>query len=304
MAVTTTNVEQLIRDEVWSQRVQDELQEELFGQDLVEFITDFPDGDVLTIPTLSSLSARAYVENDDITVDDPSVGEFQLQITEYNQAGIVVTDKMKQDTFYMSVLIQKFPEQATRAILERLESDIMLQHKKQTTNTANVINGRDHRYLATGTSNAMTLADVRKAKLSLDKGLVSKIGRKAIVDPSVSSELLGIDNIIRQDVFGANSHLKEGFGSTRSIGTYLGFDWFESNMLDEETQLDHATSGGILIANMFLGDEAFLGAMRLMPEIEKFRQATRKRDVFHVTTRYGLGLYRAVALVVVLTGAG
>ncbi len=303
MAITTSNVEQLIRDEVWSQRVQDELQEELFGQDLVEFITDFPDGDLLTIPTLSSLSARAYVENDDITVDDPSVGEFQLAITEYNQAGIVVTDKMKQDTFYMSVLIQKFPEQATRAILERLESDIMLLHKKQTTNDANTINGRDHRFVGTGTSNAIVLADVRSAKLALDKGLVSKVGRKAIVDPSVSSELLGIDNIIRQDVFGQNSALKDGFGSTRSIGTYLGFDWFESNMLDEATALNH-TPVGTLIANMFLGDEAFLGAMRLMPTIERFRQATRKRDVFHVTTRYGLGLFRAVSLVVVLTGAG
>lgn len=303
MAVTTTNVEQLIRDEVWSQRVQDELQEELFGQDLVEFITDFPDGDLITIPTLAHLSARAYTENDDITVDDPSVGEFQLTITEYNQAGIVVTDKMKQDTFYMSVLIQKFPEQATRAILERLESDIMLMHKKQVSNTNNVINNREHRYLATGTSNAMTLTDVRKAKLSLDKGLVSKIGRKAIVDPSVSSELLGIDNILRQDVYGQNSNLKDGFGSTRSIGTYLGFDWSESNMLDEATALDHVT-GGSLIANMFLGAEAFLGAMRLLPTIEKFRQGTRKRDIFHVTTRYGLGLYRDVSLVCVLTGPG
>ena len=301
MAITTTNVEQLIRDEVWSQRVQDELQEELFGQDLVEFITDFPDGDLLTIPTLSSLSARAYVENDDITVDDPTVGEFQLQITEYNQAGIVVTDKMKQDTFYMSVLIQKFPEQATRAIMERLESDIMLLHKKQTTSTANTINGQPHRYVGTGTSNAVVLADVRQAKLALDKGLVSKVGRKAIVDPTVSSEMLGIDNIIRQDVFGANTHLKDGFGSTRAIGTYLGFDWFESNMLDEATALDHDT-GGSLIANMFIGDEAFIGAMRLMPTIERFRQGTRKRDVFHVTTRYGLGLFRAEALVVVLTG--
>ena len=302
MSINTTNTGQLIRDEIWSQRVQDELQEELFGQDLVEMITDFPDGDLITIPTLSALSARAYVENDDITVDDPSVAEFQLTITEYNQAGIVVTDKMKQDTFYMSVLIQKFPEQAVRAIMERLESDIMLLHKKQTSNDANTINGRAHRFVGSGTSNAMTLADVRNTKLALDKGLVSKVGRKAIVDPSVSAELLGIDNIIRQDVFGANTHIKDGFGTTRSIGTYLGFDWFESNMLDEATALNHAT-GGSLIGNMFIGAEAFLGAMRLMPTIEKFRQATRKRDVFHVTTRYGLGLYRAVSLVSVLTGA-
>ena len=302
MAITTTNVEQLIRDEVWSQRVQDELQEELFAQDLVEFITDFPDGDLLTIPTLSSLVARSYTENDDITVDDPTVGEFQLAITEYNQAGIVITDKMKQDTFYMSVLIQKFPEQVTRAILERLESDIMLLHTEQTSNDPNTINGRAHRFVATGTANAIQLADVRAAKLALDKGLVSKAGRRAIIDPSVSSELLGIDNVIRQDVYGANSAIRDGFGTTRSIGQYIGFEWMESNMLDEATALDHV-AGGSLIANLFVGDEAFIGAMRLMPTIEQFRQGTRKRDVFHVTTRYGLGLFRAVSLVTVLTGA-
>jgi hypothetical protein len=302
MAGTTANLSELIRDEIWSQRVQDELQEELFGQSLVEFITDFPDGDKITIPTLNSLSARAYVENDDITVDDPTVGEFQLTITEYNQAGIVITDKMKQDTFYMSVLIQKFPEQVVRAIMERLESDIMLLHKNQTSNDANNINGRPHRFVASGTSSVMTLADVIKAKLSFDKGLVSKVGRKAIVDPSVSAELLGIDNVIRQDVYGPNDHIKNAFGTTSAIGRYIGFDWFESNMLDEATALNHVT-GGSLIANLFLGDEALIGAMRLMPEIEKFRQATRKRDVVHVTTRYGLKLYRNVALVTVLTGA-
>lgn len=72
-------------------------------------------------------------------------------------------------------------------------------------------------------------------------------------------------------------------------------------MLDEATALNHV-AGGSLIGNMFIGDEAFIGAMRLMPTIERFRQGTRKRDVFHVTTRYGLGLFRAESLVVVLTG--
>jgi hypothetical protein len=302
MAVSTVNTGQLVRDEIWSSQVQEELQEELAAQRLVQWIQDeFPDGDLITIPTLGSLQTRNYVENDTIALDDPSVGEFQLQIDQYRQSGIAITDKMKEDTFYMSVLVQKFPEQMLRALMERLEADIYLLHKKQTSNDANSINGQDHRYVGSGTSNAITLLDVAQAKLSLDKAFVSKNGRVAVVDPTVSYQLVQIDNVIRQDVYGANSHLKEGFGGTSFIGTYLGFDFFESNMLDEATALNHV-AGGSLIGNMFLGEEALIGAIRTMPDIEFYRDTNRKRDVFHAVSRYGLGLFRPESLVTVLTG--
>lgn len=302
MAVTTSNTGNLIRTDLWSQMIQEELQEELFAQNLVTWITDeFPDGDKIHIPTLGSLQVRNYAENDTIALDDPSVGEFTLQITEYRQVGIAITDKMKEDTFYMNVLTQKFPEQMTRAILERLEADIFLLHKKQTNNDANVINGQPHRFVATGTSNTITLADIAQAKLSLDKAFVPKAGRVAIVDPTVSYQLLQIDNVIRQDVYGSNAHIKEGFGTTKYIGRYMGFDFYESNMLDEATALDYV-AGGSLKANFFMGPEALIGAIRTKPVIEKWRDGNRKRDVYHTVMRYGLGLYRPEAFVCVLTG--
>lgn len=300
MAATTTTASNLIRTDVWSQRVQEELEESLIGKQLVEFLTDFPDGDTLHIPTLSSLTTRDYVENTDITIDDPSVGDFTLTIDKYVQVGIGITDKLAQDTFYMQVLNQKFPAQMMRAIMERLESDIMLLHKKQTNNDANTINGRAHRYVGTGTSNVIALDDVYDAKLALDKGNVSKLNRIAIVDPTVSRELITLDAIVRQDVYGANSNIREGFGATEFIGRYAGFNFFESNMLDEATALDYVT-GGSLKANLFLGEEAFVGAMRAAPEMEESRDWKKKRDVFHATSRYGLDLFRNVSLVTVLT---
>lgn len=302
MAITTAwdASNYAIRAEVWSKMIQDELQEELVAQDLIDWITDFGDGDQLNIPTLASMSTRDYTENTPITVDDPSIGEFNLTIDKYVQSGIAITDKMKQDIFYMEMLTSKFPEQCKRAVMERLEADIFLLHKGQTNNDANTINGYDHRYVGGGTSNAITLDDVAKAKLALDKAFVSKVGRVAIVDPKVSYQLISIDNVIRQDVYGANSALREGFGSSKFIGTYLGFDFFEANLLDDATALDHET-GGSLIGNLFLGPEAFVGAMRLAPEIEQSRDWNQKRDVFHITSRYGLGLYRPESLVTVLT---
>lgn len=290
-----------VRSQIWSNTIQDELQELLTAQSMVDWLTDFPDGDKITIPTLASMSTRDYVENTAITVDDPTIGEFELIIDKYVQSGFAVTDKMKQDIFYMQMIDQKFPEQVMRAISERLEYDIFQLHKKQTTNDSNDINGYAHRSVATGASNVITLLDVANAKLSLDKAFVPKVGRVAIVDPTVSYQLLQVDNVIRQDVYGANSALKEGFGSTEFIGRYLGFDFFESNMLDEATALDHAT-GGSLKANFFMGPEAFVGAMRLAPEIEPSRDWEKKRDIFHATSRYGLDLYRPEAFVTVLTG--
>jgi hypothetical protein len=280
--------------------IQEELQEELFGQTIVDFISDFPDGDEIHIPTFGSLAARDYTENTDVTFDDPTTGEFTLTIDQYLQSGIYITDKFKQDSFYISQVQSKFPQMVVRALMEKLENDIFLLHKKQTSNDANTINGVAHRYVATGASNVIALADVAKAKLALDKANVSKVGRVAIVDPTVSYQLVQIDNVIRQDVYGPNSTIKDGFGTTKFIGTYLGFDFYESNMLDEATALNHVT-GGSLKANLFLGAEAFKGAIRTLPQIEYFRNVSKKRDEYSAVMRYGLGLYRDEALVTVLT---
>ena len=271
------------------------------AQSLVTFVSgDFPDGDTLHIPTLSRLSAEDYAENTNISVQDASVGDFTLEITEYIQSGIAVTDKLKTDSYYVSVLDSSFPMQCMRALMDKLENDIFLLHKKQTTNDANTINGQAHRFNATGTSAVITVDDIAKAKLALDKANVSKNGRVAVVDPTVSYQLINIDNVIRQDVYGANSHLKDGFGQTNFIGRYLGFDFYESNMLDEATGVDWANDSD-KIANMFYGEEALIGAVRQEPDIEQFRDSEKRRDVYHVTMRYGLDLFRPESLVTILT---
>ena len=58
---------------------------------------------------------------------------------------------------------------------------------------------------------------------------------------------------------------------------------------------------GLEVANLFIGPEAFKGAIRTMPEIEFDRNSTKKRDEYSATMRYGLGLYRPEALVTILT---
>jgi len=302
MAESTTSTQtEVIRTDLWSKEIQEVLQEELMGQGLVDFVTDFPDGDTLHIPKFTDLSMTDYTENTAYAISDPSNGEFTLPIDKYKQSAVALTDKLKEDSFYVSEIQTKFPAMCTRAAMEQLETDIMLLHLKQTASDPNTINGQAHRYVATGTGEVISLADIAQAKLSLDKANVSKNGRVAIVDPTVSYQLVQIDNVIRQDVYGPNTHIKEGFGATSYIGKYMGFDFYESNMLDEAGVYTGATATGSLKANIFMGEEAFKGAIRSTPDIEFYRNAPYKRDEYSLNIRYGLGLYRTESLVTVLT---
>ena len=54
-------------------------------------------------------------------------------------------------------------------------------------------------------------------------------------------------------------------------------------------------------ANMFVGQEAFIGAMRAMPDMDAWYDNNTRSDVYHVTMRYGIKLYRPESLVVVIT---
>jgi hypothetical protein len=53
MALDTSNNSSLVRTSVWANEVKDVLQEELMLDAHIRWITEFPDGDTLNIPTLS-----------------------------------------------------------------------------------------------------------------------------------------------------------------------------------------------------------------------------------------------------------
>jgi hypothetical protein len=298
----TTFNSSVIRTDVWANEIKDILQEELIGDRLVRWISEFPEGDTLHIPTLSELNVRDYEEGQEVVLDDANTGEFTLSIDKYYQSGFIVYDKFKQDSFYVNELVSNFVGKLTRALMEKKEIDVLALQGKQTAANSNTINGAAHRMLASGTNEAITLKDIAKAKFALDKANVSKVGRVAVVDPAVSYQLVNIDNVIRQDVYGANANIKEGLSGTIYLGRYMGFDFFESNLLDTyaaATNIDGSSSTNAGAYNLFLGQDAFVGAMRAMPEIENWRVHEKKGDAYHATVRYGIDLYRPEALVVI-----
>ena len=309
MALDTSNNSSLIRTNLWANEVKDVLQEELMLDSHVRWITEFPDGDTLNIPTLSEMTVRNYSEGAQVTLDDPTTGNFTLTIDKYYQSGFKIPEKFRHDSFYVSVAESNFVQKLTRALLEQKESDIANLQSGQTSGDPNTINGINHRYVGTGSSRVIALADVQKAKLALDKGKVMRGNRRAFVDPEVTYQLQTISNVIQQDVYGSNAHLREGMNGTAYVGRFAGFDLFESLFLDTgltDNITATAPGAGALtasagVANMFVGEEAFIGAMRAMPDMDAWYDNNTRSDVYHVTMRYGIKLYRPESLVVVIT---
>lgn len=152
---------------------------------------------------------------------------------------------------------------------------------------------------------------MQKAKLALDKSSVMRGGRRAFVDPTVTYQLQQISNVIQQDVYGSNSHIASGMNGTMFVGRFAGFELYESLFLDnsisESITATGQGAGAVTVtsgfANMFVGEEAFIGAMRAMPDMNNWYDYNTRSDVYHVTVRYGIKLYRPESLVVVLTDA-
>lgn len=306
---TTANSSLLIRSEVWSNELKEILRDELDAMRHVDWMTDFPDGDTFTIPSIGSGDVDDYVEDQDINFRPLDTGEFQFTITEYLSSGNYITRKAQQDLFYANQLMSRFVPEQERALMVRLEGDILkIAPDGQTAADTNDINGQKHRFVGTGTSNVMSIEDFARARLSLKKANVPDTNLIAIVDPSVeftmntSTNLVNVSNNPRWEGI-----VSDGIASgMKFVKNIYGFDVFESNHLKvngTETLETVAISG--FANNLFFsaapGVSPFKGAWRQMPQVDVDFNMHKQRDEFVTTARYGLAFYRPENMVVIPT---
>jgi hypothetical protein len=313
MSMTTTNSALLIRSEVWASQLKEVLQDDLDAQGWVNWLSEFPDGDQFTIPSIGESTVRDYVEDTDIVYDALDTGEFTFTITEYVSAAQYITKKNRQDAFYASQLEAAFVPSQARAMGERLESDILGlaaggASGGQTANDANQINGADHRFIGTGTSETMAVADFAKALYGLKKANVPGNSLIAIVDPSVEYEINTLTNIVNV----SNNPrwegiIEQGIGSDMAfVKNIFGFDVYVSNYLPTANENIGTPTTAAGKANVFFSAAStdilpFMGAMRQMPEVDGEYNKDKQREEYVTTSRYGLKVYRPENLVCVLT---
>lgn len=317
MAMTTSNSTVLIRSEVWSAGLKTVLQETLSAEAYVRWLTEFPDGDQFTIPSIGEGTVRDYSENTPVVYDALDTGEFTFTITEYVQAGSYITEKARQDLFYASQLEAAFLPSQGRAIKEKLETDIFAlgaggASGGQTVSAVNAINGADHRWVATGTNEAMAVADFAKALYSLKKANVPGTSLIAFVDPSVEYTFNTLTNLVNM----SNNPRWEGVvtsgigGDARFMKNIYGFDVYVTNFLSDAGTTGAETIGSLSTTvgkcNIFYSASSpevlpFVGAWRQMPKVDGEYNKDLQREEYVTTARYGLKVYRPENLVVVLS---
>lgn len=300
----------LVRANIWSQQIKEILLADLQATGYVNWLTEFPDGDTFNIPSVGQAQVDNYIEDTAVRYRAMDTGNFTFTVDQYLSAGTYITERQKQDSFYTSKLISSFVPKQHRALMAAVEAKVFALANSQTLSDPNTINGASHRWVAAGTSAAMTVNDFAKALYALKKANVPQVNLVAIVDPSVEYTLNTLTNLVNvQNNPRWEGIVAEGIGSgMKFVKNVYGFDVYTSQYLapavSETVSGVSSTSTGV--ANMFFsavsGDICpFIGAWRQMPKVDAKYNIDFQREEYVTTARYGVKLYRPENLVVVLS---
>lgn len=310
MSWTTGGMEHLIRSNLWSREIKDVLEDEIFAMRYVRMLQDFPDGDTINIPSIGQAEVYDYAEGQAVKYTAMDTGNFTFSITDYLQSATYITNKAKQDSFYMNELVSSFVPKQSRAIAKAMEVDILaLGPDSQTSGNANQINSADHRWIAQGASEALAPQDFAKARYALQKANVPMTNLVAIVDPSAEYTLSTQTNLVNL----SNNPMWEGVvRDAMSTGMQFrfniyGFDVYVSqnlkvNSASETIGSDTAAAG---VNNLFFSAAPdvvpFIGSIRQAPKVDSDYNKDFQRDEYVTTCRYGFKLYRPENMICVVS---
>lgn len=312
MSFMTSNTEHLIRAQLYNSDLREAFQDEVMGMQYVEWLSDFPDGDVWSVPTIGEAQVLDYDEGQAVRYNKMDTGQLTMTITEYKQAGMYITEKLRQDSMWSSKLEAKFVPKMTSALARALENDIMaLGPNFQTDAQPNLINGAAHRITGGGTGGLIEIQDFARAKYALRKANVPLTNLIAIVDPSVEyhlSVLTGLSDFVYNPKWEGivETGLTTGLRFIRNIH---GFDIYTSDyLLDVGAQTIAGYGTAVAsdgVANLFFAagpdTTPFMGAFRQMPKVDSSYNKDLQREEYVMTSRYGLQIQRPESLVVCIT---
>ena len=317
MISSNTDMQRLIRSEVYSSELKDILRDEMQAQRYVRMLDGFPDGDTFTIPTIGETTVADYSEDTAVSYVPMDTAEFQFTVDKYLQSASYITKKAAQDSFYSAQLEARFVPEQERAIMEHFESTTFASPEVGVTaNSAETLDGVAHRFSG-GNGGRLELADFAFARYALKKSNVPDRGMVAIVDPSVEYQLNTLTNLVNV----SNNPMWEGIvrdgiaTGMRFVANVYGFDVYTSNYLkntvadsallekDGTTANDFSTNNGV--ANLFFSSDAganpFVGAWRQMPEVDYEYNKDYQRHEYVTTARYGVKKYRPEGIISIVS---
>jgi len=311
MSWQTSGMEHLIRSNLWSKEIKDVLEDEIFAMKYVRMLQDFPDGDTINIPSIGQAEVSDYAEGQAVKYTAMDTGNFTFSITDYIQSATYITNKAKQDSFYMNELVSSFVPKQARAIAKAMEVDILaLGPNAQTAANTNAINGAEHRWIGSGTNEVIAASDFAKARYALQKANVPMTNLVAILDPSVEYELSTLASLVNV----SNNPMWEGIvrdgmstGMQFRFNIY-GFDCYVSQNLKVNTATENIgtpTTAIGAVNNLFFSAapdvNPFIGSIRQPAKVDSEYNKDFQRDEYVTTCRYGFKLYRPENMICVVT---
>lgn len=316
--MTTANMSQLTRSELWSSELKEILRDEMQAQKYVRMLDGFPDGDTFTIPSIGQLQVDNYEEDTDVLFRPMDTGEFQFTITEYLSSASYITNKAKQDAFYAAQLEAAFVPEQERAIMAHFErTTLATPEAGVTANSQELIDGIQHRWAGSTTGALIAVSDFARARYALKKLNVPDTNLVAIVDPSVEYTINTLTNLVSV----SDNPRWEGIVSSgiatgmKFVKNIYGFDVYTSNYLKAATDnaltnaastpanQDFSSVNGRV--NLFFSAASnvspFVGAWRQAPKVDFEYNKNKQRDEYVTTARYGVKLYRPENMVRVIT---
>ena len=317
MISSNTDMQRLIRSEVYSSELKEILRDEMQAQRYVRMLDGFPDGDTFTIPTIGETTVADYTEDAAVSYVPMDTAEFQFTVDKYLQSASYMTKKAAQDSFYSAQLEARFVPEQERAIMEHFESTTFASPEVGVTaNSAETTDGVAHR-IAGGNAGRVELEDFAYARYALKKAKVPDTNMVAIVDPSIEFQLNTLTNLVNV----SNNPMWEGIvrdgiaTGMRFVANVYGFDVYTSNYLkatvaddelleaDGTTAQDFSSNNGV--ANLFFSSDAganpFVGAWRQMPEVDYEYNKDYQRHEYVTTARYGVKKYRPEGIVTIVS---
>jgi hypothetical protein len=303
--------EHLIRSSVWTRQIKQLLLDDLYAMQFVRTLTDFPDGTVLNIPSIGEAETSDFAEGQRIRYNKLDTGNFQFSFDQYKYSANSISERFKRESFYSQEVINAFLPRQHRALMVDVEARIFARaNSGQTASDLNLINGAAHRFVGSGTNEAIALKDFALAAYALQKANVPMTNLVAVVDPSVAYTISTQTNIVNlltptpMWAKVANDGMVTGF---KFVFNIYGFDVYVSNYLPQGiAETINARSVTVGVANLFFsaapGDiKPIIGAFRQMPTVySEFNKDTQESEYLTIT-EYGFKLYRPENMVVVLT---
>ena len=306
------NQQFMIRTNVWSRQIKELLLDELNAMKFVRIISDFPDGYVVNIPSIGEAETADFTEGQAIRYNSMATGNFTFSFNNYKYSANAISEKFKRDSYYSADVIAAFVPRQHRALMEAVETNILAQaNAGQTSGNTNQINGADHRWVGSGTSQAITFQDFSRARYALFKANVPLTNLVAIVDPSVAytfetqTNIVNLLSPVREWMPMTTEGSVTGFKFRYNL---FGFDVYLSNYLPSPANetISSVASGTSAVANYLFsaapGDTMpFIGGFRQMPTVYSEFNKDLQQEEYLTIAEYGFKLYRPENMVTVLT---